>query len=186
MFQMAELEASRAGKIGMQVGSLREGILVALLIYKFGEKNVESNIPITEPEVDVKLFGEPVSVKTITGKSFSGVKLVWTVDQDRASQFCDNYVPSCDMLLARIQWGGEGGLFYIPVETQARVLQRIGRKRYLKMPKPGTNPRGAEITADALSTLVSDPNARGLTIVWQKTPINYDPLKRWIDLWRED
>lgn len=34
LFQLAELESSRAGKAGMQVGSARENILVALLIYK--------------------------------------------------------------------------------------------------------------------------------------------------------
>ena len=33
LFQLAELESSRAGKIGMEVGSLREKIIVALLIY---------------------------------------------------------------------------------------------------------------------------------------------------------
>ena len=46
LFQLAELESSRAGKIGMEVGSLRERIIVALLIYKFGEENVETEIPI--------------------------------------------------------------------------------------------------------------------------------------------
>ena len=30
LFQLAELESSRAGKIGMEVGSLREKIIVAL------------------------------------------------------------------------------------------------------------------------------------------------------------
>ena len=60
LFQLAELESSRAGKIGMEVGSLREKIIVALLIYKFGEANVEAEIPITESEVDVKLFGKPI------------------------------------------------------------------------------------------------------------------------------
>ncbi|MDI6840379.1 MAG: ThaI family type II restriction endonuclease [bacterium] len=29
--------------------------------------------------VDTKLFEESVSIKTITGKSFGGVKLIWTV-----------------------------------------------------------------------------------------------------------
>ena len=44
LFQLAELESSRAGKIGMEVDSLRERIIIALLI--FGEANVETNIPI--------------------------------------------------------------------------------------------------------------------------------------------
>jgi hypothetical protein len=81
---LAELESSRAGKTGMEVGSVRERIIVALLIYKFGEANIETEIPITESEVDVKLFGEPVFVKTITGKSLGGVKLIWTVDAQKA------------------------------------------------------------------------------------------------------
>lgn len=38
LFHMAELESSRAGKVGMEVGSLREKILIALLMYKFGEQ----------------------------------------------------------------------------------------------------------------------------------------------------
>ena len=60
LFQLAELESSRAGKIGMEVGSLRERIIVALLIYKFGEETVETEIPITEPEIDVRLFSNPI------------------------------------------------------------------------------------------------------------------------------
>lgn len=71
----------------MEVGSVRERIIVALLIYKFGETNVETEIPITEPEVDVKLFGIPVSIKTMTGKSFGGVKLIWTVDAKKAEEY---------------------------------------------------------------------------------------------------
>jgi hypothetical protein len=49
LFYFAELESSRAGKVGMEVGSARERILIALLIYKFGKENVETNIPITQP-----------------------------------------------------------------------------------------------------------------------------------------
>ena len=60
LFRIAELESSRAGKIGMEVGSLRERIIAALLIYKFGERNVETEIPITKREVDVKLFEQPI------------------------------------------------------------------------------------------------------------------------------
>lgn len=86
----------------MEVGSLREKIIIALLIYKFGEENVETEIPITEPEIDVKLFGEPISIKTITGKSLSGVKLIWTVDAQKAREFRESYYPHCDILLIQI------------------------------------------------------------------------------------
>ena len=102
LFQLAELESSRAGKTGMEVGSVRERIIVALLVYKFGGDYVETEIPITEPEVDVKLFGEPVSIKTITGKSFGGVKLIWIVDAQKANEFRKNYYPHCAILLVQI------------------------------------------------------------------------------------
>ncbi|MEO0163338.1 MAG: ThaI family type II restriction endonuclease [candidate division WOR-3 bacterium] len=155
LFQIAELESSRAGKIGMEVGSLRERIIIALLIYKFGEENVETEIPITEPEVDVKLFGKPISIKTITGKGFSGVKLIWTVDTQKAREFRETYYPRCDILLVQINWGGVGGFYYIPVEAQQKLFDRIGRNKYIKLPKPGTNPRGVEISRKALSALES-------------------------------
>jgi hypothetical protein len=103
LFQLAELESSRAGKVGMEVGSVREKILIALLIYKFGENNVETEIPITAPEVDAILFGEPISIKTITG-SFSGVKLIWTVDAAKAKEFCENYHFVADRMFAQLNW----------------------------------------------------------------------------------
>lgn len=87
LFQIAEIESSRAGKVGMEVGSLRERMLIALLIHRFGEENVKTDIPITKAEIDVELFGEPISIKTITGKGFNGVKLVWTVDAQKAKEF---------------------------------------------------------------------------------------------------
>lgn len=186
LFQLAELESSRAGKTGMEVGSVRERIIVALLIYKFGEINVETEIPITQPEVDAKLFGEPVSIKTITGKSFSGVKLIWTVDAQKAKEFCESYYPLCDILLVQINWDDVGGFYYIPLEAQKRLFGKIGRENYVKLPKPGTNPRGVEITKEALINLVRDNSSRSIAINWQKTKIEFNPYRRWVDLWKED
>ena len=186
LFQLAELESSRAGKIGMEVGSLREKIIIALLIYKFGEANIETDIPITEPEVDVKLFGIPVSIKTITGKGFGGVKLIWTVDAQKAKEFREAYYPHCEILLIQINWGDIGGFYYIPLEVQKRFFDKVGREGYIKLPKPGTNPRGVEITKDALSSLVRDTSSKVIEINWQKTKIVYNPYKRWVDYWSED
>lgn len=186
LFQLAELESSRAGKTGMEVGSVRERIIVALLIYKFGESNVETEIPITESEVDAKLFGEPVSVKTITGKSLGGVKLIWTVDAQKAIEFRENYYPSCDILLVQINWGDTGGFFYIPVDLQEKLFDKMGRENYIKLPKAGTNPRGAEITKESLSNLVTDKQCQHIIIEWQKTKIDFNPYKKWVDFWEED
>lgn len=106
LFQLAELESSRAGRIGMEVGSVRERVMVALLIHKFGEANVDTEIPITEPEVDVKLFGEPISIKTFTGKAFSGVKIAWTVDTQKSKEFYKHYYSHCDILFVQSKWNG--------------------------------------------------------------------------------
>jgi hypothetical protein len=110
LFQLAEMESSRAGRIGMEVGSVREKVIIALLIYRFGEANVGTEIPITEPEMDVRLFGEPVSIKTFTSKGFSGVKIAWTVDAQKSKEFRENYYPHCDILLLQINWDDLGGI----------------------------------------------------------------------------
>jgi hypothetical protein len=186
LYHLAALESSRAGKIGMEVGSLREKIIVALLIYKFGESNVKTDIPITKPEVDAELFGQPVSVKTITGKGFGGVKLIWTVDAQKAREFRENYYPRYDILLVQIVWNGKGGFYYIPLEAQKRLFKSVGRERYIKLPVPGTNPRGVEITKEALSQLVQVKETKVIEISWQKSEIDYHPYKRWVDYWREE
>ncbi|MBU2535767.1 MAG: ThaI family type II restriction endonuclease [Chloroflexota bacterium] len=185
LYQIAELESSRAGKIGMEVGSVREKIVIALLIYKFGESNVKTDIPIIEPEIDVELFGQPVSVKTITGRGFSGVKLIWTVDAQKAREFLNNYHPRCDIVLVQIVWNDRGGVYYIPLEIQTKLFKEIGREKYIKLPKLGTNPRGVEISKEALLQLVRDEKTKFIEITWQKSKIDYHPYKRWIDYWRE-
>jgi len=186
LFQLAELESSRAGKVGMEVGSLRERIIVALLIYKFGEENVETEIPITQSEIDVKLFGKPISIKTITGKGFGGVKLIWTVDAQKAREFRKTYYPHCDILLIQINWNNIGGFYYIPLEAQKKLFDKIGREKYIKLPKPGTNPRGVEISKEALSSLIEDKMTKAIKISWQKTEADYNPYKRWVDYWKEE
>jgi hypothetical protein len=183
LFQLAGRESSRANKIGMEVGSLREKILIALLIYKFGERNVETEIPITEPEVDVKLFGQPISIKTITG--MGGVKVIWTVDSQKAREFVENYIPKCDTLFTVINWDGMGKFACVPVEVQQRVLKIMGREKYLKLPKVGTNPRGVEISKEALHRLMADKNTKSIEIFWQRSKIEVNPYRRWIDYWKK-
>jgi len=184
LFQLAELESSRAGQIGMEVGSLREKILIALLIYKFGEKNVETQIPITEKEIDVRLFGHPISIKTITG--LGGVKATWTVDAQKAREFCETYTPKCDILLVLIKWDAVGNFYYIPLEVQQGILKSIGREEYIKPPKPGTNPRGPEFSKEALLKLINHPDTKSIEVEWHRSEIKYEPYKRWVAYWEKD
>lgn len=112
LFHYAERDSSRAGKVGMEVGSLRERILVALLIYKFGRNNIETDLPITQHEVDVLVHKDPLSIKTLTTGSprLGPVKAIWTVDAEKAQRFVHEFAPRCDYLVVHIVWDDRGGL----------------------------------------------------------------------------
>jgi len=187
LFQLAEVDNSRDGKLGMEVGSARERIVIAMLIYNYGEENVKTDISITEKETDVILFDKPISIKTFTNKKIVGVKLIWTVDAQKALEFQKNYNPDCDILLVHINWGGKGAMYLLPKEAQQEVLKKLGRETYFKLPKGGTNPRGVEISAEAINKLVQHINTKMVTIEWNRDDsINYDAYDRWIEYWKKD
>ena len=186
LFLLAKLESQRAGKTGMEVGSIRERIIVSLLIYKFSEENVKTEIPITQPEVDVHLFDKPISIKTRKGTGYSGVKLIWTVDAQNALEFQKIYQPSCDMIYAQINWNNHGGLFFIPVEEQIKLFNELGKDDYIKLPSLGTNPRGVEISTIALRNLLENQNTLKIDINWKKENIKVNPYQRWVELWKQD
>jgi hypothetical protein len=95
-------------------------------------------------------------------------------------------MPCYDTIVAQVNWGGAGGLFYFPCSSQFETFQRIGRERYLKLPKPNTNPRGVEITAEALNILAQHPDCLKIPIYWKKREIEYNPYARWLSLWERD
>lgn len=185
-FYHAELESQRAGKTGMEVGSLRERIIIALFVSYFGSDSVNYNIPITEPETDVYVENKPVSIKTITGKTFSGIKLCWTVDHMKAIEFKDTFVPKSDLVIAKIVWDNTGYLILIPIGTQERTLSILGRDTYFKLPKENTNPRGVELSKEAFSLMFNDEMTLKIPVMWTKPKEGFDPVKRWVDLWKEE
>lgn len=180
MFLIAEIESSRAGKMGMEVGSLRERVIISYFIYKFGEWNVKVNLPPTEHEVDVLVNDKPYSIKTITGNG--GVKAVWTVDRERVLDFIKKYTPQCDIILVNIRWGENGGIFLIPLEAQKEIAMQL-KNAYLKAPKPGTNPRGIEFSKEAMTRLLVHPKTLKIVIQWKKEVISYDVFGRWVEAW---
>ena len=56
----------------------------------------------------------------------------------------------------------------------------MGKNHYIKLPKAGTNPRGVEITKEALTMLVKDCNTKRISIDWQKPTIEINTYKRWV------
>ena len=185
IFQIAEIESSRAGKIGMEVGTIRERIIVALLLHAYGNAVVDTNIPTTLAEVDVKLNGIPISIKTFTGERLKSLKLIWTVDPIQALNFQTHYIPSCGMLVVQINWGGIGYIYYFTEKSQKEVLHKIGRDRYIKLPPKGTNPRGVEISEEALSLLTLKQDTLKIQILWRRSIIKVDTFERWIKMWEK-
>lgn len=186
LFQLAEIDNSRDGKLGMEIGSARERIVIALLIYKFGEDNIKTDISITESETDVIVFDEPVSIKTVTNRTVVGVKLIWTVDAQKALEFINNYSPECDILFVHINWGGEGAMYLLSKEGQQEILSKHGKEFYFKLPKQGTNPRGVEITNEAIKKLVEHASTKKVVIDWNRDDsLEYNSYRRWVEHWKE-
>lgn len=189
LFQLAEMESQRNGRIGMEVGSTREKILIALLMYKFGLDDVNADLPITEPEIDVIVKGEPLSIKTVTttnGRWSNGIKLVWSVDANTALNFKIHYTPSCDMLLAQIQWNDTGFLYLFSKQAQTDIMNKLGKDNYMKLPTPGTNARGVELTPLALNELVNHSSTKKIEIYFEKEAIDYREIyTKWLDSWHE-
>ena len=165
----------------MEVGSVREKMIIAFFIYKFHESNVNANIPITESEIDVIVRGKPYSIKTISKDS--GIKAVWTVDARSATTFIKNYKPKCDIILVRINWGSEGGVYLIPLKIQEETLQKLGRNNYLRMPKLGTNPRGVEFSKEAIKAMLSNTKTLKIPIRWKKESLPFNVYERWVEYW---
>lgn len=189
LFHLAEEESKRDAKIGMEVGTVRERIIISLLMFYFGEHRVNTHIPTTEAEKDVLLDNNPISIKTITSKAnynFRGVKLSWTVDAQKAKEFAQSYNPTCDLLFVHISWEHPGAFYYIPKSVQQEVLRQVGYDKYVKLPKAGTNPRGVEYDQAAFRLLCNHNDTYKLEICWIKPDNMVNMYQRWIDLWQQD
>jgi len=79
-----------------------------------------------------------------------------------------------------------GNFYYVPLDSQIRCFNALGRQTYIKLPKQGTNPRGVELSKDAVIALVNDSATRTIEIRWKKSQIKFDAYQRWIDLWEKD
>lgn len=90
------------------------------------------------------------------------------------------------MIFIQINWDNGGGFYYIPKHTQLEVLKKIGRPSYIKLPKAGTNPRGVELSGQALQKLLQHKDTLSILISWKKEIIDFKPFKRWIELWEQE
>jgi hypothetical protein len=65
-------------------------------------------------------------------------------------------------------------------------MHRIGRESYIKLPKAGTNPRGVEISSEALDLLASHSQSLNIPVKWYRQLVDYNPYGRWLELWKKD
>lgn len=185
LFNMVELENRRGKKLGMEVGNARERVLIALFMYVYGDSNVEFPAS-TDPNLDVRVNGFPVSIKTRSAKGFSGVKLTWTVDQIKIDEFLRTYTPSSYLLYVNIVWGGTASFFLMTPKAQMEIKNRLTLGEYVKTHRPGTNPRGVELSAKAMRALQGHPTTQKIPIRWRRDPsllVERTLYRRWIDLW---
>lgn len=185
LFNMVELECRRGEKLGMEVGTARERVLIALFMYVYGNDAVTFP-PTTSSEVDVFVNKIPVSIKTkMNAKSGGGVKLVWTIDWAKVEQFISEYQPTSHILFVNITWDGEGGFYLIDKKIQREIRKELGLD-YFKVPPQGTNPRGVEMSKDAMIALQNHETTQSIMLNWKRNPnvlTERHLYGRWVDLW---
>lgn len=112
--------------------------------------------------------------------------MIWTVDAQKALEFINTYSPECDILLVHINWKSKGAMYFLSKESQKEILEEYGKEFYFKLPKKGTNPRGVEITNQAINKLVEHPSTKKVEVDWNRDDsIEYNSYDRWVKHWKE-
>ena len=149
------------------------------------KKEVQNDIPPTTYDIDVYLSGNPISIKTITkcGTRVSGIKAAWIGDPESKIKFIESFEPKTDILLSVICWNNDGGLYYIPVETQKKVLLQLGKEKYFHSLNAGTNNKGIEYSAEAIQEMRLNAYA-SIPITWVRNSFKFDPFDMWVEEWK--
>ena len=186
LFYTAEIESRRSNqRLGMEIGIVRERIIISLLMKYLGERNISHDIPIDRHETDVMINNQPISIKTITSRRPKGVKILWTSDADKVTSFINKYEATCDLIYVHINWGRIGGIHFIPKQVQNQLLNNIGKEKYFKIPKLGTSSKGVEISNSSITSLINHKNTSTIEITWNKPIVKetYCPFARWKKMW---
>lgn len=180
LFKKAELETTRGGKIGMEVGVLRERILCSILIKSFGVENIITEFGVTENSKDVKVFDDTLSIKTFTNDGYSGIKVFWASDNQSVKTAVDSYKPKNHLLVSQIKWGTiGGGLFLIPLELQNIFFEKCGVDNYLKV-NSGNN-RGISFKTTVLKEMINHKDTKKIKIDWKIPEFKLNVFERWIN-----
>lgn len=180
LFKKAELETTRGGKIGMEVGVLRERILVSILIKSFGLENIITEFGVTENSKDVKVYNDILSIKTFTNSGYGGIKVFWASDNQSVLNAIETYQPKNHLLVSHIKWGLiNDGLYLIPLELQQDYFDKYGVDNYLKI-NSGNN-RGISFNTEILKKMLSHNNTKKIKIDWKIPSFEFNVFERWIN-----
>lgn len=176
-FEMVGQQAS-----GPEVGVLREAVLIGMFMAFFGDEQVTPNESAVEADIDCYVGNIPLSIKTITGTSMSGIRIKWTSETEKAEEFISAFSPRCDLLIARIVWNRIGRISYIPVEVQQDVFSKL-KAKYLSY-AGGTNTRGVNLSREALSSMEKDKRSVIMPLHWYESLQPQPRYERWVSFWK--
>ena len=176
-FEMVEQQAG-----GPAMGTLREGVLIGMLMAFLGEEQVKPSTSAVEADVDCYVGDGALSIKTV--KDSGEIRVKWTVDQEKVREFMESFAPECDLLITRIRWGKNGRISYIPLEVQQQVFAQLG-SNYLAY-RPGTNTRGVNLSKNALAALEKSSSSLIVPLKWYKSIEQQSLYDRWVSYWQTD
>lgn len=167
----------------MEVGKDRETALIILLDVALGATSdycpiCDEDIDPMEKEIDVRIFGVDVSIKTrkMTNKNpnlLQSFKVTWSSDRMECDTYIRNFEPHYDIMYLPIPWGYENNLYYFTQVAQRDVIKHLGRDQYFKI-GAGKDPKGVAISDQAVRLLSNHETTLRLPIKWK----NFDPSSK--------
>ena len=166
------------------VGILREHAIIGFFRDELHEGKIEIPDCGNVRGFDVIVCNHKLSIKTVTKNG--DIKVLWTVDNDKVDiEIGGHYQPDCDIFLVQIYWNEiKDSVFYIPLEVQSEVFNKLSSNNYLKSSK-STNNRGIALSKKAKSLLLSHKHTLKLEVNWEKSELNHTPYAKWEEFWKK-
>ena len=104
LYQSSQTECSRSTGLTPEVGSSRERDLIASF-YSNPLLNVNFDIS-NDKEEDVTINNNNISIKHSSNKNISksGIKIIWTVDNEKQNEFLKHFTFKCDLIIVFVRF----------------------------------------------------------------------------------
>ena len=180
LFRKAEVENRRNGRLGQEIGNVRENIIRAYLQTQLGAVNVSPAGGPNNNLGDVMIGRDYLEVKTTMG--VRGFKVSWAADDDSAARFRQQWKPQADLILVQVRWGSCCESFWhIPQEVYEEAAALEGALKT----RSGTNNRGTDFERRAVLYMMQHKDTLGLTINWGDQDKGEAGIFQWVNLWNE-